>query len=315
MTTYVTAPCMCCLPVVHRWLYTVSIVSLMACVMLHYVFSSPWEPHIIVAALSLWNPHTMHTVSTSTFWLPCMILHYIWIILLMVMYDAKLGLSHLLDSKLCLCHLINNVWHSTVSGSSPWWTRMRPHSVCITFLMTTFDPILCLCHLPHDHAWCHPVSTSSLWWPHTTPYLWPPPWMHIILLYDWVMVLAPWGSLHSYSESKSSLWESHMMLHTCLPLLMTICDSTSCFGKFLNSCLRNSGKNGMLFPGMTCSLVLCLYLLLVTNVLPSSYTPFVLQPAFEFCQWFILITWSLLIVSPLKIIFSCLFSYSLGLFS
>ena len=83
----------------------------------------------------------MHTVSASTFWLPCMTLHYTWIVLLMVMDHATLCLSHLLYP----CDLlISNPWHYAVSRSSPWWTCAILHSICI-ILLITFDPKLCLC--------------------------------------------------------------------------------------------------------------------------------------------------------------------------
>lgn len=147
--------------------------------------------------------HTLHTVSASTFWLPCMTLPYTWIILLMVLDHATLCLSRLLDSKLYPCDLlIGNPWHSAVSRSSLWWTCVMLHSICI-ILLITFDPKLCLHHVPHDTIMLdailcrHPLCDNHRW-------LWicHPLWVRVLLLYDCVIALTMWASFHS----KSPLW-------------------------------------------------------------------------------------------------------------
>ena len=165
--------------------------------------------------------HTLHTVSASTFWLPCMTLHYTWIILLMVLDLATLSLSHLLDSKLYPCDLLISIpWHYAVSRSSLWWTCVMLHSICI-ILLITFDPKLCLHHVPHDTImldtiFClHPLCDN-----HRRLWICPLLWVHVLLLYDSVIALTMWASFHS----KSPLWQSCVLLHICLIPLLTICD-------------------------------------------------------------------------------------------
>ena len=147
--------------------------------------------------------HTLHTMSASTFWLPCMTLHYTWIILLMVLDLATLCLSHLLDSKLYPCDLLISIpWHYAVSRSSLWWTCVMLHSICI-ILLITFDPKLCLHHVPHetimlDTNFClHPLCDN-----HRRLWICPLLWVHVLLLYDSVIALKMWASFHS----KSPLW-------------------------------------------------------------------------------------------------------------
>lgn len=92
-TLYVPPPCS-----PQMTIHYVSIICLLGCIIVQcYTMSFHLlENHTscyTMAALSLWYPHTVHTVSTSTFRLPCTILHYIWIILSMVMCHATLCLS------------------------------------------------------------------------------------------------------------------------------------------------------------------------------------------------------------------------------
>ena len=153
---------------------------------------------------------SMHTVSASTFWLPCMTLHHACIILLMVMDHATLRLSHRLDSKLYPCDLISNPRHYAVSRPSPWWTCVMLHSICV-ILLITFDPKLCLCHGPHDTIkpdailCLHPLCDNHRW-------LWTcqPLWVRVPA----TLWLCHWPDNVSKAFPLSHLSDSHVWCYT-----------------------------------------------------------------------------------------------------
>lgn len=199
MIPYVATLCMWHFCSLQMALHHVSIICMMACLMLNYVFSSPQQPRIMLHydnISSLISSHNPHQVCINIL-TPHVILHYIRLILLMIMYVATLCLFHLLDSKPCPCHLlINSVWHYDMSMSSPWW----PH---LTLNYTPFP------------SWPHMtplMSTSSPWWPHMT-LICRPLCMHIMIHYNCVIALT---ACISDTISKSSLSLTCMMLYICL---------------------------------------------------------------------------------------------------
>lgn len=158
--------------------------------------------------------HSMHTVSASTFRLPCMTLHHTWIVLLMVVDHATLCLSHLLNSKLYPCDLISNPRHYAGSRPSPWWTCVMLHSICV-ILLITFDPKLCLCHVPHDTIMpdailcLHPLCDNHRW-------LWTchPLWVLVLLLYDCVIVV--YDATHMFNSLTEHMWLHHAYVNSLI---------------------------------------------------------------------------------------------------
>lgn len=178
ITTYVVTLCMCHLPVVHRWLYTMSPLSACWDVLLYnvtlclFIFLRTTHHGI------LWLHYLFDILTQCTL---CLHQHSDYRVRSCITSGSSYQWSgimrhsvYLLDSKLCPCHLlINDVRHYAVSRSSPWWTHTILHSIFIIFLMTTFDPRLCaislmtmldasLClhHLCDNHTWHYVCVTS-----------------------------------------------------------------------------------------------------------------------------------------------------------